>query len=61
MKAKQKRFGGFQSISPEAATYIIGGNNNYSEDEYIYVIINGVLYKIKINSKGEPISEPEIV
>lgn len=61
MKVKENRFGKFQSISPKAAASIIGGNSNDSEDEYIYVIIDGVLKRIKVNSKGEPISEPETV
>jgi hypothetical protein len=61
MKAKENRFDRFQSISPKAAASIIGGNNNDGEDEYIYVIIGGVLYRVRKGKNGEPISEPEIV
>jgi hypothetical protein len=57
MKKKTLTKNNFQVITKSELLLIKGGN----EEEYRIIYIYGVPYRIKINKKGEQISEPEIV
>ena len=61
MKGKIITESHFQILPKNELRLITGGHDHDGEDEYIYVIIDGVLKRIKVNRKGEPISEPETV